>query len=196
MAVMLSISILFFFMLIGRDNTSGVADGVRYNLEVEEGDAEDENVKHYSFYYVSDPVRKVTVTLQDDGARRFEIEESDYVYYVTGSNKKNAEVSYEYTGAYQPSESEAYAVHSKKLFKSIIVGKEPVLRLYEALTVFLIGIAGALVIGNAENLWEKFKRKKCPEGYDPVWDDFRIYRVTGGAMMCAAAVLLLVFVIF
>lgn len=194
MAVMLCISIQFFFMLLGRNNTSGVVRKVRYVFQ--EGELEDDTVKYYKFYYVDEGARDVTVTTLSDGRICFTVQDYDYTYYLEGTNKKNCKVTYEYTGRYTPSEEEAYSIYSPKLFTAMVFGKEALLKLYEAIIVSAIAAAGAIIFGKAENIWEKFNRKKYPEGYEPVWDDFRMYRVWGGAMMAAAAVLMVLFILF
>ena len=191
--IMLLISIQFFFMLVGRGNDEGVVDGVRYIFQ--SGNIEDDQVKNYKFYYEDSPERDVTVTTVGN-SKRITIQGSDYTYIVTGEKKRDFDITYEYYGKYTGTDEEAYAVHTKKLFKSMVFGKEPLLKLYEAVIVSLTAAIGGLIFGNAERLWYKFSKKKFPEDYEPVWNDFRMYKVIGSAIMCAAAVLFLIFILF
>ena len=194
--VMLAISVQFFFMLIGRDNDQGVVDNVRYVFK--EGNLEDPDLFYYTFYYVDHEPMEATVRTMAGGSRRISIDGHDYVYIVNGTSKKDCDITWEYFGKKEGggSDEEAFSLYTKKFFKSMIFGKDPFLRLYEAMIVSAVGAVGLAIYLNAEKLWTKYSAKKYPEDYEPVWADFRGFRKAGIATMAAAGVLLIIFIIF
>lgn len=69
---LLCISVLAFFTLFQRSNTSGVVDDIRYVL-----DSDEDGVKIYSFYFIKEESVKATVT---DDAESWYIKVENCIY--------------------------------------------------------------------------------------------------------------------
>ena len=76
----------------------------------------------------------------------------------------------------------------------MVYGGVPVLSVTQAIIVAVIAIAGALILGKNEEIWAFFNKDESKEY--PEYSELKKYKVIGGAIMIASAVLLLVFVIF
>ena len=75
----------------------------------------------------------------------------------------------------------------------MIFGRKPPLSIPQALLVAAIAAGGALIIFYAEELWHFCERKG--EDEIPEWHDMDKYKRVGGAIIAAAVVLLIVFII-
>lgn len=181
MICLVGVSLLTFLTLFERSNTGGVADGVRYIVVSEE-----DGVKTLEFYF-KDPDKKSTGTATDAGdVVIISIDDSEFTYTV---DKKTFEVGV------KPGEGtgDPFAVYTEKLFKLMVKGKDRFIKFWQAITVGAVALAGGAVILFAEEIWHIIHKKG--EEDIPEWQDMRGIKVFGGAIIGAAAVLLIVFIL-
>lgn len=184
---LVALSLLTFLVNLNRTNTGGVVDYVRYT----QTESTDET-RTYEFNFVEGPEMTGTVYTLDDSYSVI-INDYEYAYTLKGTSRDDAEVdaTSDLDGA---DLSKAYDVFTKDFLIAMVYGGEPVLSVTQAIIVAAIAIAGALILGKNEELWEFFNKDENKEY--PEYSDLKKYKVTGGAIMIASAVLLLVFVIF
>ncbi|MBR5059945.1 MAG: hypothetical protein IKX06_04140 [Clostridia bacterium] len=180
MICLLGVSILTFLTLFERSNTSGVADGVRYIVASEE-----DGVKYLEFYF-KDPDVKATGTATDAGNLViFTIDGSDCTYTV---DKETLEV-----GVTGGGEGDPFGVYTQKLFRLMVKGKDRFIKFWQAIIVGVVALAGGAVILFAEEIWHVIYKKRGDE--IPAWKDMNGIKIAGGAVIGAAAVLLIIFIL-
>ncbi len=219
MSCLLLLSLLTFLSRTKMNNTSAVVDNVRYIYKSAADSGSDRTVKNYEFYFVDDTVMKGTVSQESGGSDislyvRGEREKGDggeeneyewhayaYEYTVSGSSKKDSQVTWrenEYADAsayskYIGNDGDGpYARFTENVFKSMIFGTDPMISVWQALTVGVIALSGGAVIVKAEELWHIIYKK--PEDDTPVWEDMNGIKRTGIGILIFDAALLILFI--
>lgn len=189
MIALVCVSVLSFLMLFESNRKDGVVDDVRfYQASV------DDRTYSYEFYFEKGEKVLAEVFENADGAFEVTIENWDYSYIVTGTNRDNAVVketllpSAEDDGVVE----KPYDLYTKDFFVTMMFGKEDLLAFWQAVVVFVIGVAGAMFILYAEEIWHIVKRKD-KDDY-PKWEELTIYKGIGIGVIVGAVILLIVFV--
>ncbi len=184
---LVALSLLTFLVNLNRSNSSGIVDNVRYY----QTESTDES-RTYEFYFVEGDNMTGTLYTGDD-SYSVVINDYDYSYTLTGTSREDAKV----TAASIEDDadlSKAYDLFTEDFLISMVYGGVPVLSVTQAIIVAVIAIAGALILGKNEEIWAFFNKDESKEY--PEYSELKKYKVIGGAIMIASAVLLLVFVIF
>lgn len=184
---LVALSLLTFLVNLNRSNSSGIVDNVRYY----QTESTDES-RTYEFYFVEGDNMTGTLYTGDD-SYSVVINDYDYSYTLTGTSREDAKV----TAASIEDDadlSKAYDLFTEDFLISMVYGGVPVLSVTQAIIVAVIAIAGALILGKNEEIWAFFNKDESKEY--PEYSELKKYKVSGGAIMIASAVLLLVFVIF
>lgn len=184
---LVALSLLTFLVNLNRSNSSGIVDNVRYY----QTESTDES-RTYEFYFVEGDNMTGTLYTGDD-SYSVVINDYDYSYTLTGTSREDAKV----TAASIEDDadlSKAYDLFTEDFLISMVYGGVPVLSVTQAIIVAMIAIAGALILGKNEEIWAFFNKDESKEY--PEYSELKKYKVIGGAIMIASAVLLLVFVIF
>ena len=184
---LVALSLLTFLVNLNRSNSSGIVDNVRYY----QTESTDES-RTYEFYFVEGDNMTGTLYTGDD-SYSVVINDYDYSYTLTGTSREDAKV----TAASIEDDadlSKAYDLFTEDFLISMVYGGVPVLSVTQAIIVAVIAIAGALILGKNEEIWALFNKDESKEY--PEYSELKKYKVIGGAIMIASAVLLLVFVIF
>lgn len=184
---LVALSLLTFLVNLNRSNSSGIVDNVRYY----QTESTDES-RTYEFYFVEGDNMTGTLYTGDD-SYSVVINDYDYSYTLTGTSREDAKV----TAASIEDDadlSKAYDLFTEDFLISMVYGGVPVLSVTQAIIVAMIAIAGALILGKNEEIWAFFNKDESKEY--PEYSELKKYKVSGGAIMIASAVLLLVFVIF
>lgn len=187
MITLVCISILSFLMLFESSRTKGVVDDVRfYQTSVED------RLYMYEFYFEKGDKVTAEVFENADGEFEVTIENWDYFYVVTGTNRDNAVV----TEILLPNAEDdgiiekPYDLYTKDFFVTMMFGKEDLLAFWQAVVVFVIGVIGALVILFAEEIWHVVKKKE-KDDY-PKWEELTVYKRIGvGIIVCAVIILIM-----
>lgn len=183
MIVMLGISILSFFTLFERSNTTGVVDGVRYVVV-----SEQDGIKTFEFYFKEKGRVEKGEAVDGEDAVVFRIEGVDYEYTVT---KDTWEVTAKPTGEEQ--EGGPFNTYSEELFRTMVKGKEKFMKFWQAIVVGVICLAGGLVILFAEEIWHIIKKKGPDEV--PAWKDMNGIKWAGGGIIAVGVVIMIVFIL-
>lgn len=172
---LLTISVLSFFTLFERNNNGGVVDGVRYIL-----DSEEDGVRTYTFYFEDPDVTADCMATVEEEKITYLVGDVSYVY-AFGSDTVTA------------SDDNAFGTYSEDLFRQMSVGKEKFMKYWQAAIVFAICFAGGAIILNAEEIWHVIHRKGEDEW--PEWDEMKGIKITGGAVIAAGVILMIIFVL-
>lgn len=187
---LMCISLLGFLVTLNKDNSTGVVDNVRYYLT-----ASAEGIKQYDFYFTDMEKMSGTMTVNEEETEyTIAIEDYPYRYVINGEREKDAEVSYYTTDEEEAAGVSPYGTFTEAFLLAMVYGAEPVLKMTEALIVAFIAACGGLIIGKSEELWEYFNKDVTKEF--PEWEDMGKYRIAGGCVIGAGAVLLILFVLF
>ena len=191
MITLVCISILSFFMLFESNRKSGVVDDVRfYQVSV------DDRLYTYEFYFKEADKADAEVFENADGEFEVTINNWDYSYVVSGTNRDNAVVTETLLPGAEDDGvvSEPYGLYTKDFFITMMFGKEDLLSFWQAVVVFVIGVIGALMIMYAEEIWHIVK-KKDKDDY-PKWEELNIYKGIGIGVIVSAVVILILFLVF
>lgn len=192
------ISVLTFLTTLNRTNDSGVVDNVRYKLV-----STNEEIKDYDFYFIEDDKMSgqlITETTEDNEgnvtSQEYTLIITDYPfsYKVTGDSKKTAEIIYTVRDEEGAADRNPYDLFTENFIKAMIFGAAPVLSTTEAIIVAMIAAVGGLILIKNEEIWGYFNKDSGREY--PEWNELAKYKVTGGCVIGAAVVLLLIFLIF
>ena len=184
MICLLSVSVLAFFTLFERNNTQGVADGVRYIVV-----SEQDGVKTLEFYF-EEPGRVETGVASDDGeVVTVSVDGSDFSYTV---DKTEFAVTAFKDGA-KTDDPEAFATYSEKLIRMIVKGKDRFVKFWQAAIVAVVALAGGLIILFAEEIWHIVYKKG--EDEVPEWKNMNGIKAAGACVIAVAVVLLVIFIL-
>jgi len=177
---LLLVSVLSFFTLFERSNTTGVVGDVRYIV-----DSENDGVKTLNFYYVEPGVVKTCTAVETDDEVTFTIEDCDFVYTY---NKVTKDVS----ATSSISEEYPFQTYHKDLFKQIAEGHDRFLKFYQAGIVAVLCVIGGAMIIYAEEIWLFIHRK---EDRTPKWKDMNKIKLIGGGVVAVGIVIMILFIL-
>lgn len=176
-------------MLFESDRKDGVVDDVRFHQV-----SVDDRTYIYEFYFEKADKVSAEVFENPDGAFEVTIDNWDYEYVVSGTNRDNAIVEAHLLPNAEEDgvvESNPYKLYTKDFFVTMMFGKEDLLAFWQAVVVFVIGIIGGLIIMYAEEIWHIVK-KKDKDDY-PKWEELTVYKRIGVGVIVGAVILLIVF---
>jgi len=178
---LLCVSILAFFTLFQRENTSGVVDNVRYVL-----DSQENGEKHYGFYFVEGESVKATAT-EDGDMMNITIDGYEYTYRVN----KNTGQSICLKDGQLVRGDEGFSLYTRDFFKTMAVGRERLLELWQAVVIAVLCFTGGAIILYAEELWHIVYKKDKNE--IPEWKDMNVIKYVGAGIIAAGVVLFIIF---
>ncbi|MBE7065766.1 MAG: hypothetical protein E7384_08160 [Ruminococcaceae bacterium] len=190
MIALVCISLLSFLMLFESDRKDGIVDGVRFfQASVED------RVYTYEFYFEKGDKVYAEVFENADGDFSVNIDNWDYSYVISGTNRDNANVKETLlpTAEDDGVVDRPYDLYTKNFFITMIFGKEDLLAFWQAVVVFMTGVVGALFILYAEEIWHIIKHKDKDEY--PKWEELTIYKRIGVGIIVGAVVLLILFLV-
>ncbi len=172
-----------FERILSYKETSGAVDGVIFEFKYKD------TVKAYKFYF-KEKGNVVSASVSEDN-ENWIIDVSGYKYSYTvekSTGKVNA-----FIGSALTDSPEAFEIYSRDFFKQMMLGREKVLAIWQAVIVAVLVFAGGAVILYAEELWHLVYRKG--EDEIPQWKDMNGIKYAGGGIIAAGVILLIVFII-
>ena len=172
-----------FERILSYKETSGEVDGISFEFKYKD------TVKAYKFYF-KEKGNVVSASVSEDNENWFiNVAEHKFSYTVEKSTGKvNA-----FEGGTLTEAPEAFNVYSRDFFKQMMLGREKVLTVWQAVVVALLVFAGGAVILYAEELWHIVYKKG--EDEIPQWKDMNGIKYAGGGIIAAGVIALIVFII-